>query len=49
MCMLDEIRAKWDEMYAIARKHKAERLWAFGSCTFKGQYGDDELKEVWNG
>ena len=33
MCMLDEIRAKRDEIYAIARRHKAEKLWAFGSCA----------------
>ena len=33
MCMLDEIRAKRDEIYAIARKHKAEKLWVFGSCA----------------
>ena len=32
MCMLDEIRAKRDEIYAIARKHKAEKLWVFGSA-----------------
>ena len=25
MCMLDEIRAKRDEIYAIARRHKAEK------------------------
>ena len=31
MCMLDEIRAKRDEIYAIARRHKAEKLWVFGS------------------
>ena len=49
MCMLDEIRAKRDEIYAIARKHKAEKLWVFGSCVRKGQYGADESKEVWNG
>ena len=35
MCMLDEIRAKRDEIYAIARKHKAEKLWVFGSCACK--------------
>ena len=34
--MLDEIRAKRDEIYAIARKHKAEKLWVFGSCARKG-------------
>ena len=33
MCMLDEIRAKRDEIYAIARRHKAEKLWVFGSCA----------------
>ncbi len=46
MCMLDEIRAKRDEIYAIARRYKAEKLWVFGSCACKGQYGDDELKIV---
>ena len=35
MCMLDEIRAKREEIYAIARKHKAEKLWVFGSCARK--------------
>ena len=35
MCMMDEIRVKRDEIYAIARKHKAEKLWAFGSCARK--------------
>ena len=33
--MLDEIRAKRDEIYAIAKKHKAEKLWVFGSCARK--------------
>ena len=33
MCMLDEIRAKRDEIYAVARRHKAEKLWVFGSCA----------------
>ena len=33
MGMLDEIRAKRDEIYAIARRHKAERLLVFGSCA----------------
>ena len=49
MCMLDEMRAKIDEIYAIGRKHKAEKLWVSGSCVRKGQYGADESKEVWNG
>ena len=33
MCMMDEIRAKRDEIYAIARKHKAKKLWVFGLCV----------------
>ena len=33
MCIMDEIRAKRDEIYAIARKHKAEMPWGFGSCA----------------
>ena len=36
MCMLDEICAKRDEIYAIARAHKAEKLWVFGSCLPEG-------------
>ena len=35
MCMMDEIRAKRDEIYAIARRHKVEKLWVFGSCARK--------------
>jgi len=33
MGMLDETAAKRDEIYAIARRHKAEKLWVFGSCA----------------
>ena len=36
MCMLDEIRAKRDKIYAVAREHKAEKLWVFGSCAWEG-------------
>ena len=35
MCKLDEICAKRDEIYAIAKSHKAEKLWVFGSCARK--------------
>ena len=35
MCMLDGMRAKRDEIYAIARRHNAEKLWAFGFCARK--------------
>ena len=40
--MLDTIRAKRDEIYAIARKHKAERLWVFGSVARKEERPDSD-------
>ena len=43
MCMLDEIRAKRDEIYAIARKYKAEKLWVFGSCARKEERPDSDV------
>ena len=43
MCMLDEIREKRDEIYAIARKHKAEKLWVFGSCARKEERPDSDI------
>ena len=52
MCMLDEIRARRDEIQAIARKHKAERIWVFGSVARKEERPDsdvDFLVEFGNG
>ena len=43
MCVLDEIRAKRDEIYAIARRHKAEKLWVFGSCARKEERPDSDV------
>lgn len=43
MCVLDEIRAKRDEIYAIAKKHKAEKLWVFGSCARKEERPDSDV------
>ena len=43
MCMMDEIRARRDEICAIARKHKAERLWVFGSCARKEERPDSDV------
>ena len=43
MCMLDEIRKKRDEIYAIARRHKAEKLWVFGSCARGEECPDSDL------
>lgn len=35
MYLIDEIRKKRDDIYAMAREHKAEKLWVFGSCARK--------------
>ena len=43
MCMLDEIRTKRDEIYAIARRHKAEKLWVFGSCARREERPDSDI------
>ena len=43
MCMLNEIRAKRDEIYAIARRHKAEKLWVFGSCARREERPDSDV------
>ena len=46
MCMLDEIRAKRDEIYAVARAHKAEKLWVFGSCARKEETPESDVDFV---
>ena len=43
MCMLDAIRAKRDEIYALARQHKAEKLWVFGSVARKEEHPDSDV------
>ena len=50
MCMLDEIRARRDEICAIAKRRKAEGLGCLGSCIRKVEacFWCDH-KEVWNG
>ena len=43
MRMLDEIRAKRNEIHAIAKGHKAEKLWVFGSCARKEERPDSDV------
>ena len=43
MCMLDEIVAKRDEIRAIAKGNKAEKLWVFGSCARKEERPDSDV------
>ena len=33
MCKLDELKAKRDEIYRIAKAHKVEKLYVFGSTA----------------
>ena len=41
--MLDTIHAKRDEIHSIARKHKAEKLWVFGSVARKEERPDSDI------
>lgn len=41
--MLDEIMSKRDEIYAIAGRHNADRLWVFGSCARKEEKADSDV------
>lgn len=43
MCMMDEITAKRDRIHAIAKGHKAEKLWVFGSCARKEERPDSDV------
>ena len=43
MCMLEEICAKRDELYEIAKRNKAERLCVFGSCARKEERPDSDV------
>ena len=43
MCVLDKIRASRDELHAIAQRHKAEKLWVFGSVARKEETADSDI------
>ena len=43
MCVMDEIAAKRDKIHAIAKGHKAEKLWVFGSCARKEERPDSDV------
>lgn len=40
---MDTIRAKREEILAIAKEHKAERLWVFGSCARGEETADSDV------
>lgn len=41
--LLDQLLKKRDELYSIARKHKAEKLWVFGSCARREERPDSDI------
>jgi predicted nucleotidyltransferase len=43
MCKLDELRAKRKEIYRIAKAHKVEKLFVFGSCARKEETPDSDV------
>lgn len=43
MCMMDEIVAKRDAIHALAKGHKAEKLWVFGSCARRAERPDSDV------
>ena len=43
MCQLDRIRSLRSEIYEIARKHKAARVYVFGSCARMEETSDSDV------
>ena len=43
MCRLDEILARRDEVNALARKNRADRLFVFGSCARKEETPESDI------
>ena len=43
MCMLDTVLARREDIYAVARKHKIEKVYVFGSCARKTETPDSDV------
>ena len=43
MCQLDRIRSLRGEIYEIARKHKADKVYVFGSCARMEETPDSDV------
>ena len=41
--MLDRVREKRGEIYSLAREHKAEKLWVFGSVARKEETPESDI------
>ena len=43
MCQLDRLHRLQDEIYQIARKHNAEKVYVFGSCARKEETPESDV------
>ena len=43
MCQLDKLRSLRSEIYEIARKHKAAKVYVFGSCARMEESPDSDV------
>ena len=43
MCKLDELKAKRDEIYRIAKAHKVEKLYVFGSTAHQEERPNSDV------
>ena len=43
MCQLDRLRRLRSDIYEIARKHKAGKVYVFGSCARKEETSDSDV------
>jgi hypothetical protein len=43
MCQLDRLRSLRSEIYEIARKHKADKVYVFGSCARGEETPDSDV------
>jgi len=43
MCQLDRLRRMKSEIYQIARKHNAEKVYVFGSCARQEETPDSDI------
>lgn len=47
MCQLDRLRSLRGEIYEIARKHKADKVYVFGSCA-RGEETPTATSTFWS-
>ena len=43
MCMLDELKKQRNEIYEIARRNKARKVYVFGSCARKEETPESDV------